>query len=644
MAKNGKMNASQRSAQELANLGRYGDSMLVHMNPMEVNAMDRMGPGLTRHPQTGLPEAFLPFLAPLFAAGAAAAPAAAAALPAAAAAIPAAAGGAAAALPAAAAALPAAASAAAPAAASALPAAASALPATAGALSPAVAPTLSAATPAALAAPEVGAAALSPTLTSAAPSGLTGGALGTAEAAALPAAEAAVQPVTEAVKSQAVEALTQVSNPADRIAQGFSAFEPPLSPVDIPGSGLPMPAEVPVSPVDIPGSALPGAPPVEPPLSPVDIPGSGTLSEITGPVDMPMGGGLSPESVATPEPFTAAEPFGYQPTSPEVLPPADIAPPPPATAAPQAAAAEAAPAAAPAEGGGLFSKQNLIDYGIPIAGGLYAMGAFSGDEGGEEEEEEEAPELIDPSPGDYTPVFPGEGYQHGTDPEWVFYPNQRYFPTGGMVENGMQQTSPLMMQDMGERADGRSFDLANSGNMMEGIPEAQKSLTLNLQAGGPVDLPADPMMGAPMQPPQGMGQAPGIAAEMSGQAPDPNVVIDGAIAALQGQHPNPESAIQMFLMIFGPEALQQLQMDIQGQAGEVPRLIEGPGGPQDDMVPARINGTQEAGLSDGEFVMTADAVRNIGNGNRMAGAQELSRLNDMYSRQPNGALNINRVG
>jgi len=51
----------------LANQGRYGDSMLVHMNPVEVQGLASMSPtgSLTVNPQTGQPEAFLPFLIPL---------------------------------------------------------------------------------------------------------------------------------------------------------------------------------------------------------------------------------------------------------------------------------------------------------------------------------------------------------------------------------------------------------------------------------------------------------------------------------------------------------------------------------------------------------------------------------------------------
>ena len=46
-------------AQRLAAQGRGGDSMLVHMRPDEVMAMQKMsGQGMTRNPVTGLPEAF----------------------------------------------------------------------------------------------------------------------------------------------------------------------------------------------------------------------------------------------------------------------------------------------------------------------------------------------------------------------------------------------------------------------------------------------------------------------------------------------------------------------------------------------------------------------------------------------------------
>jgi hypothetical protein len=54
---------AKESAQGLASLGRYGDTMLVHMNPKEVAGLQSLamskGGTLTVNPDTGMPEAFL---------------------------------------------------------------------------------------------------------------------------------------------------------------------------------------------------------------------------------------------------------------------------------------------------------------------------------------------------------------------------------------------------------------------------------------------------------------------------------------------------------------------------------------------------------------------------------------------------------
>jgi hypothetical protein len=61
--KGGQMNLQQQ-ANNVASQGRYGDSMLMHVNPAEVRGLAQVMP-LTVNPQTGQPEAFLPFLAPV---------------------------------------------------------------------------------------------------------------------------------------------------------------------------------------------------------------------------------------------------------------------------------------------------------------------------------------------------------------------------------------------------------------------------------------------------------------------------------------------------------------------------------------------------------------------------------------------------
>ena len=54
----------KQQTQNVAAQGRYGDSMLMHVNPAEVRGLSQVMP-LTVNPETGQPEAFLPFLAPL---------------------------------------------------------------------------------------------------------------------------------------------------------------------------------------------------------------------------------------------------------------------------------------------------------------------------------------------------------------------------------------------------------------------------------------------------------------------------------------------------------------------------------------------------------------------------------------------------
>lgn len=59
-------------------------------------------------------------------------------------------------------------------------------------------------------------------------------------------------------------------------------------------------------------------------------------------------------------------------------------------------------------------------------------------------------------------------------------------------------------------------------------------------------------------------------------------------------------------------------------------FVEGPGTGTSDDIPATIyqdgEPVQEAALSDGEFVMTADAVKGAGDGDRNKGAAEMYRM------------------
>jgi hypothetical protein len=55
-----------------------------------------------------------------------------------------------------------------------------------------------------------------------------------------------------------------------------------------------------------------------------------------------------------------------------------------------------------------------------------------------------------------------------------------------------------------------------------------------------------------------------------------------------------------------------------------------------DKIPANIDGMQEARLSDGEFVVPADVVSHLGNGNSNAGAKQLYSMMDRVRKARTG--------
>jgi len=54
--------------------------------------------------------------------------------------------------------------------------------------------------------------------------------------------------------------------------------------------------------------------------------------------------------------------------------------------------------------------------------------------------------------------------------------------------------------------------------------------------------------------------------------------------------------------------------------------LKGPGDGMSDSIPARIDGQEEAALATGEFVVPADVVSALGNGDNDAGAKILEQM------------------
>lgn len=136
-------------------------------------------------------------------------------------------------------------------------------------------------------------------------------------------------------------------------------------------------------------------------------------------------------------------------------------------------------------------------------------------------------------------------------------------------------------------------------------------------------------------------------------------IVVEAMAALRGQHPDPEKAIQRFIDTFGEddyEELRQMVLGGQDQSGEpdsdegmagpgdqdgdegyqVGGLLNGPGTGQSDEIHATTPSGRKVLLSDGEYVVDAPTVAALGDGSTNAGARRLDKLRQAVRQQAYG--------
>ena len=127
-------------------------------------------------------------------------------------------------------------------------------------------------------------------------------------------------------------------------------------------------------------------------------------------------------------------------------------------------------------------------------------------------------------------------------------------------------------------------------------------------------------------------------------------IVQGAIAAIMGQHPEPQAAIQAFIQVYGPQAFAALRAKIiaagtadQRQMSGLASLVNGAGDGLSDSVPANIEGQAPVALSDGEVVVPADVVSGLGNGSSDAGAREIEKMNQGVRQARTGTRNQPRA-
>ena len=152
--------------------------------------------------------------------------------------------------------------------------------------------------------------------------------------------------------------------------------------------------------------------------------------------------------------------------------------------------------------------------------------------------------------------------------------------------------------------------------------------------------------------------------EMQKQMPDETMaetsdanggrLIEMAALALLGRLPEEESkvVIQQFVMEFGEEALQMLRTRVLKEMSpdaQIEGKIKGNGKGMDDQVPGMIGDQQPVAVSPGEFIVPADVVSGLGDGDTDAGANELERMMEKVRQERTGTdqqpqpLNTQRV-
>ena len=180
---------------------------------------------------------------------------------------------------------------------------------------------------------------------------------------------------------------------------------------------------------------------------------------------------------------------------------------------------------------------------------------------------------------------------------------QRYFSETEFVEEG--QEAPARQRAMQAAMNLKAQNAANMAQQSRqyGAPPQPQP-----QMPRPVMGAAPSQVGAMMPPPQQGGLA-----NFS-----PQYRMGGGIAALAGGGSAPASAYNRRYNGYSAG----------GQYGNPGYYLGGATDGMADKVPARIDGAQEARLSDGEFVIPADVVSHLGNGNSNAGAKTLHGMMD----------------
>ena len=216
------------------------------------------------------------------------------------------------------------------------------------------------------------------------------------------------------------------------------------------------------------------------------------------------------------------------------------------------------------------------------------------------------------------------GHTGGIDPEWNYFPWSNPPSYEYIADEYKDEDIIDVVDDDTDPGDDPPMEEAAGGQI-----KARKVGGGNLARFGNMNIidfedEDDPMRRHVMQ--DTYGAQAGMALPQ-GQ-PNEDQIIMEAQAAILGEHPNPDAAIQAFIIMFGPEAFEAFRQQVlEGAAGgpvQTQGLLQGAGGGMDDTMMGPIGNTgNQLAASPGEVVLPADYVAMAGDGNTDAGAERI---------------------
>jgi hypothetical protein len=169
-------------------------------------------------------------------------------------------------------------------------------------------------------------------------------------------------------------------------------------------------------------------------------------------------------------------------------------------------------------------------------------------------------------------------------------------------------------------AGGGMVNVSTLEDYMRPLPMGNYSLRNTYQEGGDVEVTQE------TDKVEQLMQNPVIQEKMS--EGDRELLRNASLVVL-GRLEDDGSIIQRFVELFGEEAYERLKSELMPQGEQNIGLIEGEGGGMDDMVDGQLGDQQKVALSPGEYIVPADVVSNLGDGNNEQGA---AIMDDFLSR------------